>query len=96
MSDMTFNLWRNFIIEEAKVKRLSRNSDAVIAITNFSRKDNSNLVLGYLLDNPFIFLMEVRMIEGGIQFFHHTQEVTVRLGSNLKCKVGLQGWGEDS
>ena len=76
-----------------KEDRLSKNTDAVMAITHCSRNHSSNLVLEVLRDNLCIVLIGIDIIKGGVQFFHHVQEVSGGIELNFKSKVVLQGWG---
>ena len=80
------------IVDEARVVRLDKKTDAVIVITHSSHNTLSNTVLDSLCDDLYIILILIEQVNGEISFLCHIQEISGGIGSNFRAKVYSKGY----
>ena len=88
-----FSSWQDLILADDKMERLNKNTDAVVAITDSTQNEHQSMVLDYLKDDPHIVLLSVEQVTRNISLLHHIQEVSGGIGSNVKVKACMKGWG---
>ena len=75
------------MLEDDKMERLNKNTDAVVAITDYTQNVRQSISLDYSKDDPCIALLSVEQATGSISLFHNVQEVSGGIGSNFKANA---------
>ena len=86
-----FSSWQDLILADDKMERLSKNTDAVVAITDCTQNGHQSMALDYLKDDPHIVLLSAEQVTRNISSLHHIQEVSGGIGSNFKSKACMKG-----